>query len=118
MIATNWTLEAIAIPEETHTMKAQIYVNRHIMAANKKASKETGNVVDEPAIAIRTYLGSVYAREVELLKGGKLIQDAENARCSGATIWMEVENLDDLLIDGQKAERSMFVKLSRGEKWA
>jgi len=118
VIATNWTLEAIAISAVTCTMKAQIYVNRHIMAANKKASKETGNVIDEPAIAIRTYLGSVYAREVKLLKGGKLIQDAENARCSGATIWMEVENLDDLLIDGKKAERSMFVKLNRGEKWA
>lgn len=88
-------------------MKARIYINRHIVAANKKATKETGQVVDEAAIAVNTYLGSVYAKEVELTKGGKLIQNAENTRCSGATIWIESQ-FETLIIDGVKAKRSMF----------
>lgn len=89
-------------------MKARIYVNRHRMAANKKATKETGQIVDEAAIAVNTYLGSVYAKEVEFSAGGKLVQDATHARCSGATIWIEVDELNSLIIDGVKAERSMF----------
>lgn len=88
-------------------MKAQIYINRHIVGNNKKATKETGTVIDEPAIAVHTYLGSVYAKEVQFTSGCKLIQDAENARCSGATIWIEAE-FESLIIDGVKAERSLF----------
>jgi hypothetical protein len=88
-------------------MKAQIYINRHIMKANRKATRETGAVVDEAAIAVHTYLGSVYAKEVQFTAGGKLIQDAARARCSGATIWIEAE-FESLLINGVKADRSMF----------
>jgi hypothetical protein len=50
---------------DTQVMKAQIYVNRHIVAANKKATKQKGALVDERAISINTYLGSVYAKRVE-----------------------------------------------------
>jgi hypothetical protein len=89
-------------------MKAQIYVNRHIMAANKKATKETGEIVDRPAIAVNTYKGSIYCKEVEFTQGGKLIQDAELARCSGATIWIEVDDFETLIIDGVAAKYSMF----------
>ena len=88
-------------------MKAQIYVNRHITRANKKASKETGEIVDNKAIAVNTYKGSIYCKEVEFTKGGRLIQDAENARCSGATIWIETE-FESLIIDGVEANRSMY----------
>jgi len=88
-------------------MKAQIYVNRHVMAANKKATKETGEIVDKGAIAVRTHKGSIYCKEVELTQGGKLIQDAEKARCSGATIWIETE-FESLVIDGVEASRSMY----------
>ena len=88
-------------------MKAQIYINRHIVAANKKSTKETGQLVEQPAIAVNTYLGSIYCKEIELT--GKLIQDATNARCSGATIWIETE-FESLIIDGVKANRSMFCK--------
>lgn len=91
-------------------MKAQIYINRHIVQANKKASAESGRVVDEAAIAVNTYLGSVYAKEVELAAGCKLIQDAAHARCSGATIWIEVPEFESLVIDGVKATRAMLVK--------
>lgn len=91
-------------------MKAQIYVNRHITTANKKATKETGQLVDRPAIAVNTYKGSVYGKEVEFTKGCKLIQDAKNARCSGATIWIEVDDFETLIIDGAAAKRSMFKK--------
>jgi hypothetical protein len=94
-------------------MKAQIYVNRHIMAANKKTTKETGKLVDNPAIAINTYLGSIYAKEIEFTAGCKLIQNAANARCSGATIWGEAE-FETLIIDGAIANRSMFEK--KGEQ--
>lgn len=88
-------------------MKAQIYINRHVVAANKKATKETGELVDNPAIAINTYKGSIYAKTVEFTAGCKLIQDAMNARCSGATIWGEAE-FETLIIDGVKAERTLF----------
>ena len=91
-------------------MKAQIYVNRHVVAANKKASKEMGEIVDNPAISVHTYKGSIYGKEVEFTKGGKLIQNAENAKCSGATIWLEVDDFESLIIDGAAANRSMFEK--------
>jgi len=90
-------------------MKAQIYINRHIVQSNKKSTKETGIIRDEAAIAINTYKGSIYAKEVILPKGSKLIQDAENARCSGATIWIE-SVFEELIIDGLKANREMFKK--------
>ena len=90
-------------------MRAKIYVNRHIMAANKKATKETGELIDNRAIAVNTYKGSIYCKTVELTAGGKLIQDAENARCSGATIWIEAE-FESLIIDGVEANRAMFHK--------
>jgi hypothetical protein len=88
-------------------MKAQIYVNRHIVAANKKATKLRGTLVDERAISINTYLGSVYAKRVEFRGGCVLVQDASKARCSGATIWLEAL-FETLLIDGQVADRGMF----------
>ena len=93
-------------------MKAQIYVNRHIIRANKKATKETGVTVDAPAITIDTYLGSIYAKEVEFTDNYKLIQDAAKAKCSGTTIWLESE-FASLIIDGVKANRSMFDKSIR-----
>lgn len=70
------------------------------MAANKKATKETEQLTDNPAIAVNTYKGSIYCKEVEFTQGGKLIQDAENARCSGATIWIEVDDVSTLIVDG------------------
>jgi len=88
-------------------MKAQIYVNRHITAANKKASKLKGVLVDERAISINTYLGSVYAKRVEFTNGCVLVQDASKARCSGATIWIEAA-FESLVIDGKMANRAMF----------
>lgn len=93
-------------------MKAQIYVNQHIIRANKKATKETGVTVDAPAIAVDTCLGSIYAKEVEFTDNYKLIQDAAKAKCSGTTIWLESE-FASLIIDGVKANRSMFDKFSR-----
>ena len=93
-------------------MKAQIYVNRHIVAANKKATKQKGALVDERAISINTYLGSVYAKRVEFTAGWTLVQDAAKARCSGATIWIEAE-LESLVLDGVAANRAMFKKGER-----
>ena len=81
-------------------MKAKIYLNRHILTANKKATKETGNLVDEPAIVINTYKEKIYCKQIEFTKGCKLIQDANNALCSGATVWLEVNDFESLIIDG------------------
>ena len=89
-------------------MKAQIYINRDVMAANKKATKETGKIVDKQAIAVRTYKGSIYCKEVKFTAGGKLIQDAENPICSGATIYIQVDDFESLVIDGVEASRSMY----------
>lgn len=89
-------------------MKAQIYVNRQVMAANKKATKETGELVDKKAIAVNTYKGSIYCKEVKFTQGCKLIQNAEKARCSGATVWIEVNDFESLVIDGVKGDHSML----------
>lgn len=93
-------------------MKAQVYVNRHVMTANKKATKDRGVPIDEAAISVNTYLGVVYGKEIDFTQGCKLVQDATNARCSGATIWMEAE-FESLVIDGIKADRLMFDKTNR-----
>lgn len=94
-------------------MKAQIYINRHTILANKKASL-AGNFTDEPAIAVRTYLGVIYCKSVEFLPSSNpvLIQDAENPICSGATVWIEVERFESLIIDGIQANRTMLPKLA------
>jgi hypothetical protein len=41
--------------------------------------------------------------------GCTLVQDAAQARCSGATIWIEAE-LESLVLDGVAANRAMFGK--------
>jgi transposase-like protein len=80
-------------------MKARIYINRKIVKANKVLSRNTGATVDKPAIVVRTRRGSVYAKEVEMTGGSRLIQDALSSHCSGATIWIECE-WESLIIDG------------------
>jgi hypothetical protein len=87
-------------------VKATIYINRHIVNANKKASKTTQALVDDPAITIRTHLGTLRCKQVVLTQS-HLIQDAANAHCSGATIWLET-TFETLIIDGQTASRDMF----------
>ena len=68
--------------------------------------------MDERAISINTYLGSVYAKRVEFTSGCVLIQDASKAQCSGATIWIEAA-FESLVIDGVAANRAMFKKGER-----
>lgn len=94
-------------------MQALIYINRQVVARNKKLTKEAGEIVDEPAIAVHTYLGSIYCKHIEFtIEGARLLQDACHARCSGATIWMEAD-FESLIIDGVKANRAMFLKTVR-----
>lgn len=80
-------------------MKALIFVNRHKVNANKKASKVTGNIADQPAIGIKTYRGSTHCKEIEFTQVAKLIQDSQNPICSGATIRLEAD-YKTLIIDG------------------
>lgn len=68
--------------------------------------------MDERAISVNTYLGSVYAKRVEFTSGCVLVQDASKARCSGATIWIEAA-FESLVIDGVAADRAMFKKGER-----
>ena len=93
-------------------MRAQIYINRHTILANKKASL-AGEFTDDPAIAVRTYLGVIYCKSVEFPPSSNpvLIQDAKNPICSGATVWIEVERFESLIIDGIQANRTMLPKL-------
>lgn len=77
------------------------------MTKNKKTSKEIDRLVDNPAISISTHLGKIYAKEVEFTQSAKLIQNAADAKCSGATVWLEAE-FESLIIDGVSANRSMF----------
>ena len=96
---------------KTRSMKAQVYINRHVMAANKKTSKG-GQLVDQAAISVNTSLGVVYCKEIKFTEESKLVQDAARARCSGATIWIEAK-FESLIIDGIPANRSMFVKVKQ-----
>jgi hypothetical protein len=88
-------------------MKATIIINRHVVAQNKKQSKESGRICDFPAISIRTYRHAIYCKEVEFTGKSRLIQDARNARCSGATIWIEAE-FESLVIDGKPAVEFIY----------
>ena len=94
--------------KKQRSLKAQIYINRHIMGANKKATI-ADNLVDDAAISINTSLGAIYAKRIEFTAGATLIQNAVDARCSGATIWVET-TFESLIIDGVPADRAMFNK--------
>ena len=65
-------------------MKALIYINRHIVANNKKLGK------NDPAICINTYKGKTYCQRVQIADA-TLVQDPSHAICSGATIWLECQ---------------------------
>ena len=73
-------------------MKARIYINRHIVAANKKHSR------NDPAISINTYKGVEYCQKIAL-SNAVLIQDMSNPICSGANIWIECDRSDITIID-------------------
>lgn len=94
--------------KKQRSLKAQIYINRHIVGANKKATT-ADNLVDDAAISINTSLGVIYAKRIEFTAGATLIQNAADARCSGATIWVET-TFESLIIDGVPADRAMFNK--------
>lgn len=94
--------------KKSRSLKAQVYINRHIVAANKKATT-ADNLVDDAAISINTSLGVIYAKRIEFTAGATLIQNAADARCSGATIWVET-TFESLIIDGVPADRSMLKK--------
>lgn len=86
-------------------VKATIIVNRSVVAKNKKTNDENKYTIDDeefvdnPAISVHIYQGVIYCKKVEFLPGSDmtflqyvnpvLIQDARQADCSGATIWME-----------------------------
>jgi len=70
--------------ENTKSMKALIYINRHIVAMNKKLGR------NDPAICINTYKGKTYCQQVQIAEA-TLVQDPSHAICSGATIWLECQ---------------------------
>ena len=90
-------------------VKAQVYIDRHIMTANKKQTKETGEICDRPAITIRTCDGVIKVKQVKLLEAD-LMQDALNPICSGATIWLRT-TLDNIMIDDRPLTREYFQQL-------
>ena len=94
--------------KKQRSLKAQVYINRHIVRANKKATT-ADNLIDDAAISINTSLGVIYAKRIEFTAGATLIQNAADARCSGATIWVET-TFESLIIDGVPADQSMFNK--------
>ena len=48
--------------KKQRSLKAQVYINRHIVGANKKATT-ADNLVDDAAISINTSLGVIYANQ-------------------------------------------------------
>ena len=90
-------------------MKAEVFINRHVVGQNKKQTKETGELHDQPAISINTSQGVTYCKTVQFPANTKLIQDPTNARCSGATIWIECE-YESLIIDGKPVDPSYQIE--------
>lgn len=72
-------------------MKARIYINRHIVATNKKHGK------NDPAISINTYKGVECCTKIAL-SNATLIQDMLDPICSGANIWIECDRSDITII--------------------
>jgi len=85
-------------------MLAEIYIDNRIVASNKKATKETGIVVDLPAIAIRTYLGVVYAKKIRFTDGCNMVQDTKAPRKKGVHMWCTAR-YESLIIDGVQSDR-------------
>ena len=94
-------------------IKATVFINRHIVTANKAATKDLGAIVDRPAITIKTTDGSILVKDVHLLDC-RLIQDALSARCSGATIWIET-TLDRILLENKPLTRERFKEIKESE---
>ena len=85
-------------------MKATIHVNRHVQAANIKYDR------DDPVFSIKTYRGTLHARQIEMTRG-TFIQDKAHPQSCGATIWMET-SFETLIIDGVPANLEMFNQAS------
>lgn len=95
-------------------IKATVYINRHVIAANKKQTKETGKIVDNPAITINTTDGSILVNKVKFTEC-TLLQDALLARCSGATIWLET-TLDKIEVAGKSLTREYFQQIKQEQE--
>lgn len=85
-------------------MKARVIVNRHKVRDNKKHGR------NDPCISIRTYKSIEYAKEIGIQCPHcaetvfKLLQDFENPVCSGATVWLEGERENIIILKGRQKD--------------
>ena len=71
-------------------MKARTYINRKIIANNKKTGR------NDPPISVRTYKGVKHVHGFELEGPCKIIYSPDKPLSCGATVWIETElNLSD-----------------------
>ena len=91
-------------------MRAKIYINRHLVAQNKKAKKENLTWVELPEISVNTYLGVKYCKKIDFTEPASLLQDYDNPACSGAHIYLEVANAESLIVDDRRFSKNMIAK--------
>jgi hypothetical protein len=66
-------------------MKTIIHVNQHEVKANAK------NGTDNPVLTVKTYKGNIYAHEVIVKGGSKVIYSPDKPLSCGARVWVETQ---------------------------
>lgn len=94
-------------------MKAKVYINRHLVAQNKKAKKENLTWVELPEISINTYVGVKYCKKVDFTQPATLLQNYDSPTCAGAHIYLEVEKAESLIVDGKQFSKDMVKKRNK-----
>ncbi len=76
-----------------------ILVNRHVIAANRKSGDR------KPPLSVKTYKTNDYTDSVSILgtdgeEACRLVYSPDRPLSCGATIWIEVDNADRVIING------------------
>jgi hypothetical protein len=66
-------------------MKTIVHVNQHVIKANRKEGK------NDPVLTVKTYKDNLYAREVLLKAGSRIIYSPDKPLSCGAHVWIETQ---------------------------
>ena len=70
-------------------MKTQIYVNRHVIARNKRDGTQL------PPLVIRTHRSTRRASSVRIHGASKLVYSPDKPLKNGPTVWIETDGIVD-----------------------
>ena len=66
-------------------MKTKIYINRHVIASNKKHGR------NDPPITVADYKSRCRTHEVEIMGNSRVVYQPDKPLSCGATVWIETE---------------------------